>query len=648
MKTLIVIIWAALSLTACFGEDAAKSKTSSDITNTTGSDTTGSDSMGSDSMGSDTTGSNPPSSATITYIQPLSKTDDTLLSTQWGLRNTGQTVYARFGGTPGEDMNGWSGSTAFPSNYAGGMTGYGVKLAIVDTGLEITHEDLSANVVPNGSYNFVDSTHRHDPTNRYQAEDHGTSAAGLAAARGGNGKGIWGVAPAASLYGFNLLQSTSLNAELAALGDTKALSAYPGLNSAQVDVFNRSYGTNPYQEIPPSDFETSMLPVMEAIQKGTESLRDGKGALYVKAAGNEFDGGNVFSKSWCQQASDYGVTCYNVDMEPENNSPYEILVGAFNAEGKRASYSNTGAALWISAAGGEFGYNAPAMMTTDMTGCTKGYSRSRNANPNNAFNRGEVTENQNCQYFSAFNGTSAATPMAAGAVALILQAYPNASWRDVKAILAKTARKIDPNYQAPTMLLKGQKVVLDSGWTTNAAGYHFNNAFGFGAVDILSAVDLAKQWQQTQYHLPALQTVPAQQKTVNQTVPDSDPIGLRSQMQVSQSLTAETVTVHVSIQALENVMANDGIIRPAMDNSDYQIELISPSGTHSILLTPFSAYQSGHAMGDLMLSSNAFYGESITGNWTLVVRDLDGSTYNRLNHKGEGKLTKWSIEFMGH
>jgi len=580
------------------------------------------------------------STETGTEQSKLEAVNDPLLTQQWGLRNTGQTAYATYGGTPGEDMNAWQGSTLSVAAYAGGMTGKGVALAILDSGLEIRHEDLVENIVKQGSYNFVEDNN--DPTNQYDEGDHGTAVAGLAGARGGNGKGLWGVAPAVSLYGFNLLQDTRFQSELAALGEASALGSYPNLKSSEVAIFNRSYGVNPYQEIPPSDYHSRTLPVMQALESGTQKLRSGKGALYIKAAGNEFSGGALFSSGWCQQAIAHQVTCYNANMETENSSPFQIVVGAFNAQGKRASYSNTGSSLWVVAPGGEGGEVQPAMVTTDMSGCNQGYSRSVDASLN-AFNRGEVTENENCQYFSALNGTSSATPMVSGAVALILEANPNLTWREVKWILAKTARKLDPQATAPTLNLSGQTVALDSSWVTNAAGFHFSNAYGFGAVDILAAVQMAKQWRQAGTSLPSFQSLNPKPQTVNQIVPDNNPNGLESQKAISKALTAETVTVTVTLKALTT---SNGL--PAIDNSDYQILLISPSGTTSTLLTPFSAYQSGHEMNGLRLTSNAFLGESITGNWRLIVRDLDGSTANRLNHRGEGKLTEWSIEFTGH
>ena len=59
-----------------------------------------------------------------------------------------------------------------------------------------------------------------------------------------------------------------------------------------------------------------------------------------------------------------------------------MVVGALGADGAKSSYSSVGASLWVSAPGGEYGYNdnyvysdnlAPAMMTTDLSSCDRGY-----------------------------------------------------------------------------------------------------------------------------------------------------------------------------------------------------------------------------------------------------------------------------------
>ena len=81
-------------------------------------------------------------------------------------------------------------------------------------------------------------------------------------------------------------------------------------------------------------------------------------------------------------------------------------------------------------------------------------------------------------YTTGFGGTSASAPLVTGVIALMLEANPSLTWRDVQHILVRTAVKNDP---------------LDDGWSYNAAGYHVNHKFGFGRVDAAAAVNLAQE-----------------------------------------------------------------------------------------------------------------------------------------------------------
>ncbi|MCH8842582.1 MAG: S8 family serine peptidase, partial [SAR324 cluster bacterium] len=132
--------------------------------------------------------------STVTIV---ATSGDPLFQYQWHMVNTGQTAFSDTPGVPGEDIN-------MAGTYAAGIKGLGVKVAVVDTGLEIAHEDLSPNVIPGASWDFVGSDS--DPTNTSETEgDHGTSVAGLIAARDSNDLGGRGVASRASLVGYNLL-----------------------------------------------------------------------------------------------------------------------------------------------------------------------------------------------------------------------------------------------------------------------------------------------------------------------------------------------------------------------------------------------------------------------------------------------------------
>jgi len=348
--------------------------------------------------------------------------NDPLYQYQWHLNNSGQTNFSGNSGTSSDDIN-------VDSVISAGYTGSDVIVAVVDSGLEIAHEDLSANVVVGGSWDFVGSDT--DPTNPATTGDHGTSVAGLIASTGWNGKGGRGVAPSALLKGFNVLESWSTSKQIKSLGGASY--------SSDVDIFNQSYGYN-------LTADQRINSTVEAhFLYGVTSLRGGKGAVYIKSSGNGFYRvGSIYCSSIYGAST--GLSCQNANMDYNNSIPYNIVVGALTAKGKKSSYSTAGSSLWVSAPGGEYGSTTPAMMTTDQSSCTQGYVRTGGATTN-TFNTvaggAGHSENSNCNYSSTFNGTSSAAPVTSGAVALILEANPSLTWRDVKHILASTSDQVN-------------------------------------------------------------------------------------------------------------------------------------------------------------------------------------------------------------
>jgi len=487
------------------------------------------------------------------------------------------------------------------------LTGRGVFVAVVDSGLEIAHEDIAANVIPGGSYNYINNTT--DPTPFDTTGDHGTSVSGIIAAVALNGKGGRGVAPQASLKGFNPIETQALQDFIESLG------GHP--RSQDVDVFNMSYGED-------STGYVSLSTTEKELWDSTQSLRGGKGGIYVKSAGNGFDYfGRGFYRYDCSDQV-YGVsnlTCQNAVSEEGNSRPEVIVVGAFNAAGDKSSYSTAGSNLWISAPGGEFGYRYPAIITTDQTGCDKGYSRSDLSSPVNRFETGDATYNADCNYTSAFNGTSSAAPNASGAIALLLETNPDLTRRDVKHILAKTARKIDSDSSGSlvTVDIDGVDYVASDGWIENSAGYHFHNYYGFGALDVDAAVAEAKKYEAGS--LPALQDqsygVGALAEPV--AIPDNTASGISHAIDVPDDLTIENLFVMVSID------------HP--DTAEVGIEITSPNGTKSILLNIRSGLKTGLKRDEgALLASNAFYGEKSKGTWRLRVLDSWPDSEGTLNY----------------
>jgi len=552
---------------------------------------------------------------------------------QWGLLNTGQNGFAdtagvaNAGGTLGTDIN----ANAVYSTY--GYTGWGVTVGVVDSGMEIAHEDLKANVVPGGSWNFINNTT--DPTTTSTTEDHGTMVSGLIA-MSKNGIGGMGVAPNAQLKGFNLLATGawSLANEIASLGGSAA-----SPNSTDVSIFNQSWGTTNAVDVP-------VDPTVEGqYAYGTSTLRGGKGALYVKSAGNGF---GAYGVAYCGGATTIGISCQNANFDPDNTLPYNIVMGALNAKGVKSSYSTAGSALWAGTPGGEYGLNAavagagftagaydPAMVTTDISGCAAGFSQTNASGPTGSlFNQGGTNLggiNSNCNYTNIMNGTSSASPMMSGTIALVLEANPALTWREVKDILAKTTIQVDTARAGVTVALSDGSYVAEQPWITNAAGYKFHNWYGFGAVNASAAVNMAKSYVSGSLGTFANTGWIAGTLPATTTVPDNSVAG------VSATFTVPAVGVSGTVEALQvqvTTSATGGY------TGDLGIELVSPSGTKSILKNIKDGFN-GNNLNGMVLASNAFYGENSAGTWTIKV--VDGWAGS-----GIQTLTNVAIRVYGH
>ncbi|MDO8413655.1 MAG: S8 family serine peptidase [Gallionellaceae bacterium] len=568
--------------------------------------------------------------ATFSPAFTIASLTDPIATQQWHLKNTGQNAYADYSGTAGMDIN----IEPVYSNW--GTVGSGVTVAVVDTGLEIAHEDLSANVVTNGSWNFNNGTT--DPANTDTTGDHGTSVSGLIAMARNTVGGV-GVASSASLKGFNFLSSSQTYANMiASLGGSTA-----SPNSSDVAVFNQSYGTG-------NTTDFLIDPTVEAqYASGTSILRGGKGALYVKAAGNGFAGFGIAS---CSRAAAIGVSCQNANFDPWNTIPYNIVVGATNATGIKSSYSTAGSALWVSAPGGEYGANAaaigsgyitdayrPAMVTTDQSTCSTGYAQTAVVSASGVptvysvfdGNQGGVgvmpaAPNASCNYTNSFNGTSSATPVTSGVIALILEAGPTLSWRDVKHILAATSRQLDAAIASVSVALGDGSYTAEQGWVTNAAGYKFHNWYGFGMVDAYAAVGMARSYATNLGTFTNTGWVSS--GTINLAIPDNSIAGTSG---AGSTLAVPAITI-------EAVQIKVSVTHP--HTGDLGIELTSPSGTKSILKNIRDGFSTNANLAGMVLESNAFYGEPGAGAWTIKV--IDGNAANT------GTLTNWQIRIYGH
>src|SRR5690606_17854281 len=102
--------------------------------------------------------------------------------------------------------------------------------------------------------------------------------------------------------------------------------------------------------------------------------------------------------------------------------------------------------------------------------------------------------NTDCDYTARFNGTSSAAPNLSGVVALLLEANPRLTSRDVKDILAKTAKRPANHGRRPVQVAANRTVNRDLGPIQNGAGFVFDNWHGFGTVDAEAAVAMARSY----------------------------------------------------------------------------------------------------------------------------------------------------------
>lgn len=542
-----------------------------------------------------------------------------LKSQQWHLKNFGQKAFAALGGSADQDIH-------LEQTIRDGILGKGIKIAISDSGIYEAHRTLAPNIMTGDSRNYLNNfastrtwSGNSTPVLTRGANAHGTAVAGLVAERGWTGVGGRGVAPLASLSGFLFIQAQT---QLSANGylTTGIYDQFAG----NFDIFNYSWGD------PQCYFGEYDEPYAQKLQVGVTTMRGSRGAIYVMAAGNDFYGS---VKDCYTSAADSLLYLGNANHSELTTTPYTILVGAVNADGVSSSYSSPGSNIWISAPGGEYGFNLatstveaykqPALISTDFIGCSQGLKTLTSTSA--TFNQG-ADPNTECEHVSTMNGTSGATPIVTGAVALMLNANPNLTWRDVKHILAVTADQVDSSASSTGHPISSSNLAghtYQQGWVTNAAGFTFHNWYGFGRLHVDRAVTMAKTYVSS---LGSYQTTgwKYDSGTLNVNAPAGNATGISRTLNVTENWRIESVQVKLSARSC---LGNVGV------------ELTSPSGTKSILLNINSGLLDTSTTNHVMLS-NAFYGENSAGTWTLKM--ISGAA------NCTPTLVSWQLNVSGH
>jgi subtilisin family serine protease len=325
--------------------------------------------------------------------QPLP--DDTQFANQWGLHNTGQT-----GGTPDADIDA-------PEAWQTQADACSVVVAVIDTGVDYLHEDLTctmwtnpgetpSNDIDDDGNGYVDDYYGYDFCSSDDAvwdpdpmddNDHGTHVAGTIAACTNNATGVAGVAPCAQIMALKFIDWSGL------FGLTSdAIAALEYATAMGADVTNNSWGGDGYSQA-----------MRDAIADAGAA-----GLLFVAAAGN-------FSM--------------NNDVVPGYPASYDlpsiISVAATDHNDDLASFSHWGlSSVDLGAPGVEIWSTLPG----------------------------------NSYGGSIWSGTSMASPHVAGAAALVWAEGPSQTHECVKARILGT---VDPVSSLDGKVLTGGRLNLN-------------------------------------------------------------------------------------------------------------------------------------------------------------------------------------------
>lgn len=380
-----------------------------------------------------------------------------------------------------------------------GVTGKNVVAVVVDDGLDWTVPDIHLNYNSKGSWdlNSNDANPLPDVSNKHN--HHGTRCAGeIAAAANNNYCGV-GVAYEAGIAGIRVLDGPMTDS-LEATAFTK--------NFDVNDVYSCSWGPDDDGKTVDGPHHLANL----ALRHGVDFGRQGYGSIYVVASGNGGTAGD------------------NCNYDGYANSIFTITIGAVDETGHMPYYAEECASM-LAVTFSSGSSIMRSIVTTDWlhhdgAGCTTQHT-----------------------------GTSAAAPLAAGMITLMLSARPCLTWRDIQHIIVVTALKVDIDVAQ---------------WQKNAAGLHHSHKHGFGLMDAWRLVNAAKVWEP----VPWMTVFTSELQTVNDPI-----IG-----GYALSYSYEVLTEHLigyNLHSLEYVQVTVTIKHKQRGN--LQIVLYCPSNTYSVL-----------------------------------------------------------------
>ncbi|MCA1623702.1 MAG: S8 family serine peptidase, partial [Acidobacteria bacterium] len=315
------------------------------------------------------------------------------------------------------------------------ISGQNVTVAVLDTGVNSQHSDLSGKVVQNVrlldsqsiSSGFSNPAPVENVVNTDPVSGHGTFVSGVIAANGISSGGKYnGVAPGAKILG---LSAGDLNLSHILSGFDYLLDRGANYN---VRVVNCSFSSN------------TVFDYNDPVNVATKMLTE-RGVNVVFSAGNSGSG--------------------NATLNPYASAPWVVGVGAVDEKGRLASFSSRGV----------FGAQnqKPSLVATGVNvvslrgvGTTTGTLGFANGADTQRLTTGEMA------FYTTASGTSFSAPQVAGAIALMLEANPNLRPFEIKDILQRTATPL-PRYYSHEVgagVLNTHAAVLESAFSDRKIG----------------------------------------------------------------------------------------------------------------------------------------------------------------------------------
>jgi hypothetical protein len=446
--------------------------------------------------------------------------------------------------------------------YTMGYNGAGVTVGVIEAGEDnflVDHPDLA------GNFSLAKSQRM---TLFPVDQSHGTAVAGIIGAVANNGEGVAGIAP---------------GSRLAAIRNGSSIQTMQAFNwmLPSIQIKNNSWGP----QNAPAPFIMRFVQadyVMDALERAARFGRGNKGQILIFAAGNEGQYLNFFGA--------------RADYHELTSSRWGIVVGAVGEDNVAASYTNAGSSVFVSAySGGDAGRAITTTTTPSM------------------FNPSYYTNN--------FAGTSAAAPVVAGVVALMLDANGSLTLTDVKHILADTSRPL--NFSSTGIYFftpAGPHPFGSTYWQTNGGFKRHSDAYGFGLIDAEAAVNAALSWVNVKKPqlfdtgiIPVGEAAP--DANFVEFPPESGEYYIDQALFGPNSLTQQfCVRPDALLQEIEVTLSVEGAWV-----GDVMITLTSPFDTISTLAVPRPDPNGGYT--EYTFTTYKHWGELSSGNWTLTLTD---------------------------